>query len=231
MYWQISSSQDEPSLQWWLQQWNQKTVASWQESYDKPRQCVEKQRHFSADKGLYSHGCGPPSGHVWLSELDHKEGRVPKSIAFELQWWWRLLKVPWTARRSNQSILREIYPEYLLEGLMLNLKVYYIGHLMWIDDWLEKSLMLHMIEGRRGWQNEMTGWASPMQWTWTWANFRRWWGTVRYGVLQSMGLQIQLGKWTTTISWDKAVPGRVEEEKGCEDNGNTKLSPTDGGSG
>ena len=152
MYWQISSSQDEPSLQWWLQQWNQKTVASWQESYDKPRQCVEKQRHFSADKGLYSHGCGLPSRHVWLSELDHKEGREPKSVAFELQCWWRLLKVPWTARRSNQSILREIYPEYLLEGLMLNLKVYYIGHLMWIDDWLEKSLMLRMIEGRRRWQ-------------------------------------------------------------------------------
>ena len=65
--------------EWWLQPWNKKMIASWQEIYDKPRQCVEKQRHHSADKGLYSQGYGLPSGHTWLWELDHKEGRAPKN--------------------------------------------------------------------------------------------------------------------------------------------------------
>ena len=64
---------------WWPQPWNQKMIASWQESYDKPRQCVEKQRHYSADKGPYSQGYGLPSGHIQLWELDHKEGRMPKN--------------------------------------------------------------------------------------------------------------------------------------------------------
>ena len=110
------------------------------------------------------------------------------------------------------------------------------GLLYWSSDvnrWLagKVSDAAHDWGKKKVTENEMAGWASPMQWTWTWANFRRWWGTARYGVLQSMGLQIQLGKWKTTISGDKAVPGRVEEEKGCEDNGNTKLSPTDGRSG
>ena len=69
--------------------------------------------------------------------------------AFELWCWRRLLRVPWTARRSNQSILKEISPEYSLEGLMLKLKLQYFGHLMWRTDSLEKTLMLGKIEGRR----------------------------------------------------------------------------------
>ena len=85
---------------------------------------------------------------------------------------------------------------------------------------------------RRKGDREWDGWiASPMQWTRTWANFRKWWGTGRSGTLWSMELQIQLGKWTTTISWDKAVPGGVEEENICENNGSAKFSPRDGGSG
>ena len=67
---------------WWLQPWNQKTIASWQESDDKPRQCVEKQRHYTADKGLYSQGYGPPRGHVQFWGLDHKESRMPKNWCF-----------------------------------------------------------------------------------------------------------------------------------------------------
>ena len=69
--------------------------------------------------------------------------------AFELWCWRRLLRVPWTARRSNQSILKEICPEYSLEGLMLKLKLQYFGHLMQITDSLEKTLTLGRIEGRR----------------------------------------------------------------------------------
>ena len=74
--------------------------------------------------------------------------------AFELWYWRRLLRVPWTARRSNQSILKEISPDYAMEGLMLKLKLQYSGHLTWRTDSLEKTLMLGKIEGRRsrGWQ-------------------------------------------------------------------------------
>ena len=92
--------------------------------------------------------------HVWMWKLDYKERWVRRIDAFELWCWRRLLRVPWTARRSNQSILKEISLEYLLEGLMLKLKLQYFGHLMWSTDTLEKTLMLRKIEGRRrgGWQ-------------------------------------------------------------------------------
>ena len=86
-------------------------------------------------------------------ELDHKADHQ-RIDAFELWCWRRLLRVPWTARRSNQSILKEISPEYSLEGLMLKLKFQYFGHLMWSIDSFEKTLMLGKTEGRRrrGWQ-------------------------------------------------------------------------------
>ena len=83
-----------------------------------------------------------------------KKAECQRINGFELWCWRRLLRVPWTARRSNQSILKEISPEYSLEGLMLKLKLQYFGHLMWRTDLLEKTLMLGKIEGRRrrGWQ-------------------------------------------------------------------------------
>ena len=107
---------------------------------------------------------------------------------FELWCWRRLLRVPWTAR-SNQSILKEISHEYLLEGLMLKLKLQYLGHLMWRADSLEKTLMLGEAGGEgydRGWDGWM---ASPTQRTQVWVNSGSWWWTGRLGVLQSMGLQ------------------------------------------
>ena len=86
-------------------------------------------------------------------ELEHKEGWVPKIDAFELWCWKRLLRIPWTAKRWNQLILKEINSEYSLEGLMLKLKLQYFGHLMWRADSLEKTLILGKTEGRRrGWQ-------------------------------------------------------------------------------
>ena len=86
--------------------------------------------------------------------LDHKEGWAPKNWCFCTVVWSRLLRVPWTARRSNQSILKEISPEYSLEGLMPKLKLQYFGNLMWRASSLEKTLMLGKIESRRrrGWQ-------------------------------------------------------------------------------
>ena len=89
-----------------------------------------------------------------------KKAERQRIDAFELWCWRRFLRVPWTARRSNQSILKEINSEYSLEGLMLKLKLQYFGHLMQITDSLEKTLMLGKIEGgrRRGRQDEMAGW-------------------------------------------------------------------------
>ena len=123
--------------------------------------------------------------------------------AFELWYWRRLLRVPWTARRSNQSILEEISPEYSLEGLMLKLKLQYFGCLIRRTDSFEKTLMLGKIEDRgeeddRGWDSWM---ASPIQWTWVWVNFGSWWWTGRPGVLQSMGSQRVSHDWVSELIW------------------------------
>ena len=127
--------------------------------------------------------------------------------AFELLCWRILLRVPQTERRSNQSILKEISPEYSLEGLMLKLKLQYFGHLMWKTDSCEKTLMLGMIEGkRRGWQRMrwLDGITTSMEWVWI--SSRSWWWTGKPGVLHSMGLQRFGHNWTTELienSWEK----------------------------
>ena len=95
-----------------------------------------------------SQGCFS-SSHVWIWELDDKESWLQRIAVFELSCWRRLLRVPWTARRFNQSILKEISRGISLEGLMLKLKLQYFGHLMQRTDSLEKTLMLGKIEGRR----------------------------------------------------------------------------------
>ena len=130
------------------------------------RQWVKKQPHHFANKGLYCQSYGFSSSRVWVWELDHLEGWVPKNWYF----WTVVLqktleRVPWTARRSNQSILKEISPKYSLEGLMLKLKLHYFGHLMQRTDWCEKSLMLEKL--RAGEEGDDRGWdswmASPTQ--------------------------------------------------------------------
>ena len=139
---------------WWLQPWNQKRFASWQESYDKSRQCVKKQRHYFANKGPYSQSYGFTVVMYGCESWTINKAKCQRIDAFELWCWRRLLRVPWTARRSNQSILKEISPEYSLEGLMLKLKLQYFGHLMRRADSFEKTLILGKIEGRsrKGWQ-------------------------------------------------------------------------------
>ena len=110
---------------------------------------VKKQRHHFANKGSSSQGYGFSSSHVWMWKLDYKESWVLKNWCFELWCWRRLLRVPWTARRSNQSILKEIGPGCSFEGVMLKLKLQYFGHVMRRADSFEKTLMLGKIEGRR----------------------------------------------------------------------------------
>ena len=125
--------------------------------------------------------------------------------AFEV-WCWRLLRVPWTARRSNPSILKEMSPGCSLEGLMLKLKLQYFGHLMRRADSLEKTLMLGKIEGRRR-GRPWDGWmASRTQWTWVWVNSGSWWWTGRPGLVQCMGLQRVGQDWATEMNWTGPNP-------------------------
>ena len=131
--------------------------------------------------------------------------------AFEPRYWRRLLRVLWTARRSNQSILKEISPEYSLEGLMLKLKLQYFGHLMQKTDlkrpWCWERLKVGGEGDNRGWDGWMT---SLTQRTWVWVNYRSWWWTGRPGVLQSMGLQRVGHDWATELNWtDTYTPSLV----------------------
>ena len=131
-----------------------------------------------------------------------KKAKCWRIDAFELWCWRRLLRVPWTARRSNQSILKEISPGCSLEGLMLKLKLQYFGHLMQRTDSLEKTLMLERLRAEEGDDRGWDGWmASPTQWTWVWVNSESWWWTGRPGVLQSMGLQRVRHDWATELNW------------------------------
>ena len=124
--------------------------------------------------------------------------------AFELWCWRRLLRVPWTARRSNQSILKEISPRCLLEGLMLKLKLQYFGHLMWRTASFEKTLMLQMTEDwrRRGRQRMRWLEASLTQWTWVWVNSGSWSWTGSPGVLRFMGSQRVGHDWAAELNWN-----------------------------
>ena len=139
---------------WWLQPWNYKTLAPWKKNYDKPRQHIKKQRHYFTDKGASSQGYGFSSSPVWMWELKAEHQRM-MLLNYGVG---EDLRVPWTARRSIQSILKEINLEHSLEGLMLKLKLKYLGHLMWRTDTLEKTLMLGKIEGRRRRRQQRMRW-------------------------------------------------------------------------
>ena len=120
-------------------------LTPWKESYDQSRQNIKKQRCYFVNKGPSSQGYGFSSSHVWMWELDCEESWAPKMMLLNCGWI-RLLRVPWTARRSNQSILKEICPGCSLEGLMLKLKLQYFGHLMWRAHSFEKTLMLRTLK-------------------------------------------------------------------------------------
>ena len=121
----------------------------WKESYDQPGQHIKKQRRYFANKGPSSQGYGFSCGHVWMWELNYEERWVPRNWCFWTVVLEKTLESPWTARRSNQSILKETSPGCSVEGLMLKLKLQYFGHLMWRADSFEKTWMPGKIKGRR----------------------------------------------------------------------------------
>ena len=173
----------------------------WKKSYYQPRQHIKKERHYFANIGLSSQGYGFSSSHVWMWEVHYKESWAELMLlncgAGEDSW-----RVPWTARRSNQSILKETSPGCSLEGLMLKLKLQYCGHLMeelthWKRPWCWDGLGAG--EGDdRGWDGWM---ASPTRCTWIWMNSGSWWWTGRPGVLQFMGSQRVGHDWATELNW------------------------------
>ena len=131
-----------------------------------------------------------------------KKAECRRIDAFELWCWGRLSRVPWTARRSNQSILKEISSGCSLEGLMLKLKLQYFGHLMQSADSLEKTLMLGKIEAwRRRGRQRWDGWLASLTWWTSWVDSGSWWWTGRPGVLQFMGLQRVGHDWATELNW------------------------------
>ena len=146
-----------------------------------------------------------------------KKARYWRINAFELWGWRRLGRVPWTARRSNQSILKEISPEYSMAELMLKLKLQSFGHLMqklthWKRPWCWERLKVGGEGDDRGWD----GWvASPIWWTWFWVSSRSWWWTGKPGVLQSWGRKeldmTELLSWTEPTS--VVLPGEFHEQR------------------
>ena len=177
-------------------------LTPWKESYDQPS--ILKSRDITLPTKVrlvkamvfpvVMYGC-----ESWtVKKAEHQ-----KIDAFGLWCWRRLLRVPWTARRSNQSILKEISPEWSLEGLMLKLKLQYFGYLMWRVDSLEKPWCWEGLEAEgegddRGWDGWM---ASLTQWTWVWVNSRSWWWTGRPSVLRFMGSQRVRHDWATELNW------------------------------
>ena len=170
-------------------------LALWKKSYDQPRQHIENQRHYFAKKGLSSQSYCFSSSYVWMWELDYKESWVLKN------WCWRLLRFCWTARRANQSILKEISPEYSLEGLMLGWNcntwaIWCTEITHWKRPWCWERLKV----GGKGDDRRWDGWiASLTWWTWVWASSGSWWWIGRPGMLQSMGSQrVDMTEW---LNW------------------------------
>ena len=155
--------------------------------YDQPRQHSKTQRHYFANKVLLIKALIFPVVMYGCESWTIKTAECQRIDAFELWCWRRLLRVPWAARRSNQSILKEISPEYSLEGLMLKLQ--YFGNLMeertpWKRPWYWERLKVGGEGGGRGWDGWM---ALPTQQTWVWVSSGSWWWIGKPGLLQSTG--------------------------------------------
>ena len=182
-----------------------KTLAPWKESYDKPRQHIKSRDITLSTKFHLVKAMVFPVVIYGCESWTIKKAECRRTDAFELWCWRRLLRVPWTARRSNLSILKEISPECSLEGLMLKLKLQYLATKCeelthWKRPWWWERLKAEGEGDDRGWD----GWiASLTRWTWVWVSSRSWWWTGKPGMAQSMGStesQMWLTDWPE-LNW------------------------------
>ena len=178
-------------------------LTPWKKSYDQPRQRIKNQGHYFATNGPSSQRYGFSSSHVWMWELDYKESWAPKNWCFWTVVLEETLRVPWTARRANQSILKESSPEYHWKDWCWSWNSYTcstrceeLTH--WKRPWCWERLKAGGEGDDRGWDGWM---ASPTQWTWVWVNSGSWWWTERPGMLQSMGSQEVGHNWATELNW------------------------------
>ena len=174
-------------------------LTPWKESYDQPRWQFKSRDITLPTKVCLVKAMVFPVVRYGCESWSIKTAECQRIDAFELWCWRRLLRVPWTARKSKQTILKEISPECSLEGLMLKLKLQFFVHLMWRADSLEKTLMLKRLKaGGEGDDRGWDGWmSSPTQWTWVWVNSGSWWwqeglAAAVHGVTKS---------WTERLNW------------------------------
>jgi len=187
---------------WWLQPWNQKTLAPWEKSYDQPKRHIQKQRHYFVNKGPSSQSYGFSSGQVWMWELDYKERWAPKNRCFWTVVLEKTLEIPLDCKEIQPVHPKEISSEYSLEGLMLKLKLQYFGNLMQRIDSLEKTLMLGRVESRKRRGQQRMRWLDGITtgWTWIWASS----GIVDGQgslVCYSMGLHRVGHDWIIEVNW------------------------------
>ena len=178
-----------------------KDTCSLEESYDQHRQHIKSRDITLPTKVHLVKAMIFPVVTFGCESWTIKNAEHWRIDAFELWCWRRLLRVPWIARRSNQSIPKETSPEYSLEGLILNLKLHYLASwceelTYWKRPWCWERLNAGGEGDDRGWDGWM---ASPTRWTWIWASSGCWWWTGKPGMLPSMGLQRVGHEWATAL--------------------------------
>ena len=178
-------------------------LAPWKKSYDQPRQHIEKQRHYFTNKVCLLKAMVFPVVMSGCESWTIKEAEHWRIDAFELWWWRRLSRVPWTARRSNQSILKEIvlgvhWKDWCWSWNSNTLVTWCKDPTHWKRPWCWERLKVGGEGDDRGWDGWM---ASLAWWTWVWVNSGSWWWTGKPGMLQPMGLQRAGHNWATELHW------------------------------